>query len=70
VGKKLLLSPSKMQGGKTYEIPSDELEELAMQNDRHIMARSDRITLTFGNGLSKDELAWMYELLKYVLVTK
>lgn len=70
VGKNLLLSPSRMLGGKTSEIPSDELEELAMQNDQHIMARSDRVTLTFGSGLSKDELAWMYELLKYVLVTK
>ncbi|MDP6114921.1 MAG: hypothetical protein QGG53_23915 [Planctomycetota bacterium] len=70
-------------GSRTLELPSDELEELKVEllenqqqpefivaMGRHITARSDKVTVVFGNGLSRDDLSWMYQLLKYVLVTQ
>jgi hypothetical protein len=79
----LFLERTFLIGSKTHEMPAEELEELEielMENQqqhelivamgRHITARSDEVTVTFGNGLSKDDLSWMYQLLKYVLATQ
>ncbi len=64
---------------RTLEIPSDELEELllayplqrnlqnAWSGVQVVSARSDRHVIEFGMGLSGEELAWLRDVIEYLV---
>jgi uncharacterized membrane protein len=67
---------------KTTRIPMDEMEELEVAKGAGsgrsltwgsgpaILARSDRASVGFGGGLSEKEVRWLYDVIRYMAVTK
>lgn len=67
---------------KTIRIPTSELEELTLTRtgraglqspfapNPELRARSDRAVVDFGRGLQKQELEWLYDIVRYMVVTE
>jgi hypothetical protein len=69
----------KTGSAKALEIPSDEIEELEIGNacqslntifkrGTAIIARSDKLTISFGAGLRRKELQWLRDSIEYILI--
>ncbi|MHC4252263.1 MAG: hypothetical protein ACYS9X_24355 [Planctomycetota bacterium] len=72
-------------GTKTVTISADELEELElvgaddprvpaavpafMGSDEHVVARSDRAEVEFGRGLSRGELEWLRDTVRFIVTS-
>jgi hypothetical protein len=65
-------------GLKTLVIPADELEELhlgraenrvptSFAGSQTIVARSDRVSISLGAGLTPDELTWLHDVIKFIV---
>jgi len=53
-------------GTKVQEIPAGELEEFIDQKNC-IVARSDELTISFGNSLNTEERAWLHGVANVIL---
>jgi hypothetical protein len=68
--RELRVTRKSLFGTSVTAIPADALEELELaseEGDAAILARSDQASVTFGEGLYEDELAWMAAVIKTVV---
>lgn len=76
-GRMLGLERISKYGSQSWEIPTDELEELFIGENQSglsgslkvIIARSDKATLQIGRGLNNEELQWLHDAIKFAVVS-
>ncbi len=66
--RQLRLEQKRLVGKHISEIALDKLEELEIKHGGVIVARSDKQTLEFGDGLSREELQWLQDAIHAVVV--